>query len=330
MPGNPISRTDPRMTNDTEPMTTPPIGRLAPSPTGYLHLGNARSFLLAWLQMRALGGEVVLRIEDIDGARSVPGADRAIVEDLAWLGLDWDNQLDDRYYQSQRGEAYRAALDELTERGLLYECFCSRRELESIASAPHGPAGGHYPGTCRNLTEAERDARRAKKKPALRLRLPDSCIVEFDDLVVGAQRADLVRESGDFILARADGVIGYQLAVVVDDIAHGVKHVLRGDDLLDSASRQIHLHHLLGNASPRFAHVPLIIGADGARLAKRHGAVSLAELRASGSESERIVGWLAWSCGLRERPEPCSPRELIGEFDLARLRREPTVWDGSL
>jgi len=303
-------------------------GRLAPSPTGYLHLGNARSFLLAWLQVRALGGEIILRIEDVDAARAVQGADRAIVEDLAWLGLDWDNPLDGRFYQSQRLDNYTTALSNLHSRGLLYECFCSRRELDSIASAPHGVAGPRYPGTCREFGEREREQRRRTKQPALRLRIPDPCPVEFNDLVAGFQRTDLARSAGDFILARADGVIGYQLAVVVDDIAHGITHVLRGDDLLESTPRQIHLHRLLGNTPPHFAHVPLLLGTDGARLAKRHGAVSLAELRAAGADPQRVVGYLASSCGLRDVAEPCAPHELIAGFDLSRIGREPTVWRG--
>lgn len=299
-------------------------GRLAPSPTGYLHLGNARSFLLAWLQARAAGGEVLLRIEDLDQARAAPGAAEAIVRDLEWLGLDWDNELTPEYVQSNRMGRYREALDELRRRGLVYECFCSRRELREIASAPHGSGGPLYPGTCRDLTAEERARRAAAKEPALRFRVEPGTVVEFLDLVAGPQREDLAESVGDFIIARADGVPSYQLAVVLDDLAMGVTHVLRGDDLLSSTGRQIQLFRTFGGEPPVYAHVPLILGPDGVRLAKRHGSVSLAELRAAGHDPRAVVGWLAWSCGLLPEPAPVSPSELGAEFSFERLYREPT------
>jgi glutamyl-tRNA synthetase len=286
------------------------ISRLAPSPTGYLHLGNARSFLLAWLEVRSQGGRIILRIEDLDQARTVAGACDEIVRDLEWLGLDWDNELTPEYYQSNRGELYRAAIEKLRDQGFLYECFCSRKELRDIASAPHGREGV-YDGRCRELSVEERERRRHLKSPALRFRVGDGEIVEFTDRVAGYQREDAARTTGDFIIARADGVVSYQLAVVVDDIAMNITHVLRGDDLLASTPRQILLVQALGATPPSYAHVPLLLGPDGERLSKRHGALSLAELRAAGRTPEQIVGWLAWSCGLQPTNTPRRAGELV-------------------
>ncbi len=299
-------------------------GRLAPSPTGYLHLGNARSFLLAWLQARAAGGEILLRIEDLDQARAAPGAVEGIVRDLEWLGLDWDNPLTPDYFQSNRMESYRRAIADLRSRGLVYECFCSRRELREVASAPHGPTGPQYPGTCRGLTPEECAHRRQAKEPALRFRVKPGTVVEFRDLVAGEQREVVDESAGDFIIARADGVPSYQLAVVLDDLAMGITHVLRGDDLLDSAARQILLFRTLEGEPPTYAHVPLILGPDGVRLAKRHGSVSLAELRAAGHSASAVAGWLAWSCGLIPEVSPLRPLDLVAEFSLDRLSHELT------
>lgn len=298
--------------------------RLAPSPTGYLHLGNARSFLLAWLQMRALGGEIILRIEDLDQARAVQNAAEAIVEDLSWLGLDWDNELTSEYFQSNRFELYRDAVATLKERGLLYECFCSRKELREIASAPHTP-GSRYTGTCRDLTATGRAARWEEKDPSLRFRVEPGTVIRFMDLVEREQAEDIGVNTGDFIVMRADGVPSYQLGVVVDDIAMGITHVLRGNDLLASTPRQILLFQSFGATPPLYAHAPLILGPDSIRLAKRHGSVSIAELRAAGHSPERIVGWLAWSCGIRPSQEPCRVSELIEGFSLENITRQATV-----
>ena len=287
-----------------------------------MHVGNARSFLLAWLQARAAGGSILLRIEDLDQERAVPGAAADIVRDLRWLGLDWDNELTPEYYQSKRFDLYRTVLADLEQRGLLYPCYCSRRELREAMSAPHNP-GSRYPGTCRNLTPEQRVEKAQSKDPALRFRVMPGSIVDFNDLVAGPVHADVRQETGDFIVARADGVPGYQLAVVVDDIAMGVTHVLRGDDLLESTPRQILLYRAFGVTPPAYAHVPLILDEDGARLAKRHGAISLEELRDAGNSPEKVVGWLAWSCGLRPSPEPVKVAELISDFSLENLRAGP-------
>ncbi|MGE3799551.1 MAG: tRNA glutamyl-Q(34) synthetase GluQRS [Candidatus Kapaibacterium sp.] len=300
------------------------LARLAPSPTGYLHIGNARSFLLAWLQARSVGGKIILRIEDLDQARAVGGADKDIVRDLEWLGLDWDNELTPDYYQSKRFNLYQSALDRLAAQDLLYPCYCSRKELAEAMSAPHSPAG-RYPGTCRNLTASERKSREVEKEPALRFRVDPGRVIEFNDLICGTIRSDVYEETGDFIVARADGVPSYQLAVVLDDIAMRVTHILRGNDLLDSTPRQLLLYQTLKASPPTYAHVPLILGSDGKRLAKRHGSVSIAEIRASGGRPEEVIGWLAWSCGLRSERRDITARELVQDFELAQLKRNETV-----
>jgi len=275
--------------------------------------------------MRALGGEIILRIEDLDQARAAPGAGDGIVRDLRWLGLDWDNELTPGFVQSSRFATYAEAIRDLAARGLVYPCYCSRRELREIASAPHGHTGPIYPGTCRSLTPRQRSDRERIKRPALRLAVEPGTAIGFNDIVAGEVTERIAETSGDFIIARADGVPSYQLAVVLDDIAMGISHVLRGDDLLPSTPRQILLHRLFGAEPPAYAHVPLIYGPDGARLAKRHASISIAELRGAGHAPERITGWLAWSCGLRATPAPCTPSELIGEFSAGLLRREPTI-----
>jgi len=278
--------------------------------------------------MRSLGGEIILRIEDLDQERAVPDAWRGIVDDLRWLGIDWDNELSPEYFQSARSRHYRAAIEDLRSRDLVYECFCSRKELREIASAPHG-ATGRYSGRCRNLTPEERALRRRNKAPALRFRVRPGTITSFTDGIHGEQQEDVSAVTGDFIIARADGVPGYQLAVVIDDIVMGITHVLRGDDLLSSTPRQILLFGAFGSTAPSYAHAPLILAADGTRLAKRHGSVSIAELRMAGHMPEGIVGWLGWSCGLLPSPAPCRAAEMIGAFNPAKISREPTVMQDS-
>ncbi len=300
------------------------ISRLAPSPTGCLHAGNARSFLLAWLQARACGGQIVLRIEDLDVDRAVSGADAEIVRDLRWLGLDWDNELTPEYYQSNRFDLYREALAVLEKQGLLYPCYCSRKELREAMSAPHS-SGNRYSGTCRHLTRAEQEERAAQKDPALRFKVQPNSTVKFDDLVAGKVSVDVFQETGDFIVARADGVPSYQLAVVLDDIAMGITHVLRGNDLLDSTPRQLLLYRAFNEVPPVYTHVPLILSPDGVRLAKRSGAVAIAEMRDKGYSSEAVVGWLAWSCGLCPTPVPVKASELIRDFAIEKLPSGPTT-----
>jgi glutamyl-tRNA synthetase len=290
-----------------------------------MHLGNALSALLAWLQMRSCGGQIVLRLEDLDRARCKPDYAAWLLEDMAWLGLDWDEGPDvggphGPYRQSERMVRYEEALARLRELGLLYPCFCSRADLRSLANAPHGLSaeGPAYPGTCRRLTpEQRRQKEEAGKRPSLRFRMPDRP-VRFHDGVCGPQEF-APPAGGDFVVKRADGFIGYQLAVVVDDIAMAITDVFRGRDLLDSTPRQLALYEALGRQPPAFAHGPLLYGADGARLSKRHGSVSLAELRENGVTAEQIVGFLAWHARLLDRPEPVAPRDLIPLFRHERL-----------
>ena len=285
-----------------------------------MHLGNARTALLAWLDARARGGRILLRIEDLDRDRCRPAHADALRADLEWLGLDWDAETAP---QSTRDGAYAAAVEALAAAGEVYECFCTRREL-AVASAPHGPdAERRYPGTCRDLSPAERAARRADgRRPALRVRMPTDPVT-VDDRLHGPVTQDVAAVVGDVTVRRSDGLYAYQLAVVVDDAADGVTDVVRGDDLLPSTPRQVVLQRLLGLPAPAYAHVPLVLGQDGARLAKRHGAVTLAELRDAGVAAGRVVGALAASAGLAPAPARCTPAELVAGFAIERVTRAP-------
>ncbi len=306
-------------------------GRFAPSPTGELHLGNARTALLAWLQVRAAGGTFVMRVEDLDPPRVRPGMMETQLEELRWLGLDWDEGPDlggayGPYLQSERADRYEAALRHLAEGGHLYECLCSRKDIAAAASAPHGgeEEGPRYPGTCRDLSPAELATRTQGRPTALRLRVPQGQIC-FQDLLHGRMCFDPAAETGDFVVRRKDGIAAYQLAVVVDDAAMRITHVLRGADLLSSTARQLLLYRALGCEPPQWLHVPLLLAPGGERLAKRHRPVSLRQLRESGTRPEAVVGWLAASCGLAERGEKLIPAELIGRFSIERLPREPST-----
>ncbi|MGH2514251.1 MAG: tRNA glutamyl-Q(34) synthetase GluQRS, partial [Ktedonobacterales bacterium] len=277
--------------------SAPPRGRYAPSPTGALHLGNLRTALLAWLFARAAGGTFILRIEDLDLPRIRLGAAAAMLADIRWLGLDWDEGPDaggtlGPYVQSARHDLYLAALSRLRDRDLLYPCYCTRAELAHIASAPHGEnATPRYPGTCRALTARQRRQREATgRQPSLRFRTPDSSIT-FVDALAGPQSANVAEDVGDFVVRRSDGIIAYQLAVVVDDALMGVTQVVRGADLLDSTARQLALYDALGFPRPReMAHVPLALDTNGARLAKRHDAAGVAALRQHGYTPARVLG----------------------------------------
>jgi glutamyl-tRNA synthetase len=283
-------------------------GRFAPSPTGVLHLGNLRTAVLAWLFARSAGGRFLVRIEDLDTGRVRPGLAEAQLADLAALGLDWDG---DVVAQSARGDVYAAALARLDT----YECFCTRAEIRESASAAHGPPD-HYPGTCRSLSEEERAARRAAGRvPALRVRAGGE-VVAFEDRLLGPYSGPV----DDFVVRRNDGAFAYNLAVVVDDADQGIGEVVRGADLVDSTPRQLWLYRALGLAEPGYAHVPLVLGPDGRRLAKRHGAVTLREVA-----PDRALAWMAESLGLRG----ATPREMLARFDPAALPREPTVFAGS-
>jgi len=300
-------------------------GRYAPSPSGDLHLGNLRTAVLAWLFARSTGRRFLIRIDDLDRVR--PGAEQRQLADLAAIGLDWDGPV---VRQSDRLPRYRAAIDQLTAAGRTYECYCTRREIQQAATAPHGPLG-HYPGTCRNLTEAQRAAHRGDGRPAaLRLRAAASdCLRvarkgqpgEFDivDELHGHYRGPV----DDVVLRRGDGIPAYNLAVVVDDAEQGIDQVVRGDDLLPSTPRQAYLATLLGFPVPQYAHVPLVLNAAGKRLAKRDGAVTLADQLALGNTSDRVAAALACSLGF----PPLSPAELLDGFDPANMPKEPWILD---
>lgn len=311
-------------------------GRFAPTPSGDMHLGNAKIALLAWLQMRAAGGVYILRIEDIDLQRSRPEKTELILEDLRWLGLDWDEGPGAEkpfgpYVQSRRLDLYAEALERLEADGRLYPCYCSRAELHGIGGAPHGLAseGSPYSGTCRRLTTAEQAERAQHKTPSLRFALddrPEAEPLDFMDGIAGCQQFS-PGSGGDFVVRRADGMYSYQLAVTIDDALMGITDVLRGGDLLDSTPRQIQLYRALGwkDRIPSFAHAPLLLGADGSRLAKRHGDLSIVSLRKSGIPRERVIGWLAYSSGLTDRFEPLAATDLIAGFTLESISEEDFV-----
>jgi glutamyl-tRNA synthetase len=285
-------------------------GRFAPSPTGTLHVGNLRTALLAWLFARSAGSGFLVRMEDLDTGRVRPHFAVEQLEDLRAIGLDWDGEVE---YQSARTEHYRSALSTLRAAGLVYECFCTRAEIRAAASAPHGPLPeGAYPGTCRDLSAAELAERRAGgREPALRVRA-DAAEVAFEDRVMGPASGVV----DDFVVRRNDGGFAYNLAVVVDDAAQGVEEVVRGADLVDSTPRQLWLARALGLPEPAFAHVGLVLGEDGARLAKRHGSVTLRDVPAAAARD-----WIARSLGL-----PAA--DLLGAFDPAAVRAEPITFTG--
>jgi glutamyl-tRNA synthetase len=306
-------------------------GRYAPSPTGFLHLGNLRTALLAWLFARVAGGEFVLRVEDLDLPRVRPGATAQMQQDLRWLRLNWDEGPDvggvfGPYVQSMRHALYDAAIARLRALGLIYPCYCTRAELARIASAPQGADDApRYPGTCSQLSEREQRRHEAEgRRPSLRFRVPDRLITSSDRLH-GTITANVAETVGDFIVRRSDGIIAYQLAVVVDDALMGITQVVRGVDLLFSTARQLALYDALGYLRPQeYAHVPLLVDATGARLAKRDAAAGLGALRERGVSRERLLGALAASCGFWPPDTPASLDELAAAFDPSRVTQGPS------
>jgi glutamyl-tRNA synthetase len=288
-------------------------GRFAPSPSGELHVGNLRTAMLAWLFARSTGRVFLLRVEDLDRARA--GAEEVQLRDLEGVGVTWDGAV---VRQTDRAGLYNDALERLTDAGLTYECFCTRREIQEAPSAPHAPQGA-YPGTCRNLSTAELEIRRASRPAAIRLRA-ETHEWTVEDGLHGSHTGVV----DDFVLRRNDGVTAYNLAVVVDDAEQGVDQVVRGDDLLSSTPRQAYLASLLGLPVPEYAHVPLVLNPDGARLAKRDGAVTLGDLAAVGLSAGEVRNVILESLGLPGGPLGAA----LDRFDPARLPRGPWIWNG--
>ena len=296
-------------------------GRFAPSPSGPLHLGSLRTAMVAWLFARSAGSRFVLRIEDVDAASARAEHEESQRRDLVALGIDWDG---DVLHQADHLERYGAVISRLTASQLVYPCYCTRREVLEAAVAPHEhlPEGA-YPGTCRTLTARQRrDREEAGRPPALRLRA-DAARIRFDDELHG--RVEGIVD--DFVVSRNDGTPSYNLAVVVDDADQGIEQVVRGDDLLLGTPRQILLGRVLGYPSLAYAHVPLVLGPDGVRLAKRHGSVTLADQLAGGRDAAAVRSLLAWSLGLAEPGEAVAMDDLVPRFDPGSLPRQPFVLD---
>ena len=322
------------------------VGRLAPSPTGALHLGNVRTFMIAWLRARSQGGKVIFRMEDLDHPKDKPGVAAQAVEDLRWLGFDWDEE----YVQSERKAIYREALESLLHpqprnpaipQPLVYPCVCSRRDVEAAQSAPHAGEQLYYPGTCRDRFATWREALEFKNPatsqlrnpatpqlPGWRFRVSENTVISFDDAFAGPYEQDVSRTLGDFPLARDEFGAGYTLACTVDDLLMGITEVVRGDDLLPATPAQVLLARALSKAIdgcrlPSYCHVPLVVGRDGRRLAKRHGDTRIATFREQGKTPEDILGFLAASCGWAKKGERVSLADLLPRFDLGTIPKSP-------
>lgn len=312
------------------------VGRLAPSPTGALHLGNVRTFMVAWLRARQSGGKVILRTEDLDHPKHKTGAATQAVEDLKWLGFDWDEE----YVQSERVALYAEALETLRSKGLAYPCVCSRKDVEAAQSAPHEGDQLHYPGICRERFASWSEAykflnpspmqEKTARIPCWRFRTPDEAHVAFEDGFAGAYSMDVRVQLGDFPLARDEKGAGYTLAVVVDDAAMGVTEVVRGDDLLPATPQQILIYRALGLKEPKFFHVPLVVGPDGRRLAKRHGDTRIASFREDGMKADDVIGYLAWSLGINPDKKTVALASLTDIFDPAQIPHSPLVFEGGV
>ena len=299
-----------------------PVGRFAPTPSGRMHLGNVFAALIAWLSVRSRSGEMVLRMEDLDTQRTSGEFAEVLRDDLAWLGLDYDRETPP---QSRRSGVYDAYFETLRQRDLLYPCYCTRSQLHSV-NAPHLSDGTYvYPGTCRNLTDAERA--RFDRKPAWRVMVPDK-VWAVEDKVQGHYELNLATDCGDMVVRRADGVYVYQLAVTVDDGEAGVTEVVRGMDLLSSAPRQMYLQDLFGFPHPEYGHVPMLLAPDGRRLSKRDRDLDLGELRKRVTP-EQLIGTLAYAGGLMDRKCAISARELAGEFSWEKLKGDSIYLDGA-
>jgi len=307
----------------TEPQA--PVGRLAPSPTGALHLGNARTFLATWLSIRSRGGRLILRIEDLDHPKVKPWAVQQALDDLAWLKLDWDAG---PITQSDRIPRYAAALDRLCQQGAVYPCTCSRRDVAAGQSAPHATdTTSRYPGTCAMRTQSYDEAAATLppgRLPAWRFLAPDR-ITAYHDGFHGRQAANVAAIDGDFVIARHPLGAGYMLAVIVDDFEMGITEIMRGDDLLPATHRQLLLQEALGMPAPQYIHLPLVVSPDGRRLAKRHGDTRISALRDAGIAPEAVIGLLAWWCGWADWGAQLTARDLIPRYRLDTIPRDPVV-----
>ena len=316
------------------------VGRLAPSPTGALHLGNVRTFMVAWLRARSQRGRMIMRMEDLDHPKDKPGAAAQAIEDLKWLGFDWDEE----YVQSQRKAIYAEATRALFDAGHIYPCVCSRKDVESAQSAPHSGDQLFYPGTCRDRFSSWQEAQAFKcscspfpvpnsPSPCWRFRVPDGCTISFTDVFAGPYKQDISATLGDFPLARDEGGAGYTLAATLDDLLMGVTEVVRGDDLLPATPAQILLSQTLTSTlhlhlfSPpiSYCHLPLVVGPDGKRLAKRHGDTRIAYYRENGRSPEEIIGYLAASCGWCAPGTSISLAALLPRFTLSAIPHTPFV-----
>ena len=296
------------------PTQTAPVGRFAPTPSGRMHLGNVFAAMVAWLSVRSRGGQLVLRMEDLDTERTSAEFAEVLRDDLRWLGLDWDWETAP---QSQRSQVYDRYFEQLRKKGLLYPCYCTRSQLHNV-NAPHLADGTYvYPGTCRELSEAQRAA--FNRAPSWRVRVPQRQY-QLTDLCQGEFRQELTEECGDFVVRRADGVYVYQLAVTVDDGEAGVTEVVRGMDLLGSAPRQMYLQELFGFPHPQYGHVPMLLSPDGRRLSKRDRDLDLGVLRQN-MTAPQLLGKLAFSAELIDQNVPISAKELAGEFTWDKLRK---------
>lgn len=297
-----------------------PVGRYAPTPSGTLHLGNLRTAVAAWCSIRSRGGKFLLRIEDLDEQRCSRDMEQRQLEDLALLGLDWDEE---PVRQSERAAIYIDQFQKLEHFRLVYPCFCSRREIREALNAPHAPQGNVYPGTCAGLTRDESAARiAANEQHCWRLRIQQAPTTFFDAFK-GEVPIDFSLDGGDFVVRRADGFFAYQLACAVDDALSNVTEVLRGDDLVDSGARQAYLLTCLGLSVPRYLHIPLVMGHDGNRLAKRIGSQDLQGLATAGHDTGAVLSWIGWSLGQLEPGERIThPRELLDRWDGGKIPRD--------
>lgn len=296
-----------------------PSGRFAPTPSGPLHLGSIRTAVVAWLAARVTGSAFRLRIEDLDPAARSEEHIRSQLDDLAVLGIDWDGPV---VRQSERIPVYEELILSLSSSGQLYRCYCTRSEIRQAAQAPHGDLPeGAYPGTCRELTSSQVQDLERKGRPAALRVMAAGQTREFTDALHGAVAGSV----DDFVIARNDGIPAYNLAVVVDDAEAGVEQVVRGDDLMSSTPRQVFLSELLGSVTPTFAHIPLVVGQDGVRLAKRHGSVTLRERLALGDSPQEVLGQIAHSIGVLRAPEPVELADLLPEFEISKIPRRSVI-----